>query len=144
MQIKETIKSCSIKNSGYKTLILYSGNVAKNKMIHRLVASAFIPNPENKKEVNHKDGNKLNNNVENLEWCTPSENQYHSHRTGLNVSPSGEDSVNAKLTKAEVIEIRRQHIPRNKFFSHRAIAKRFNIHPSVVYNIIKFNKWKHI
>lgn len=144
LYVKERIKKCSIKNSGYKTLILYRDNIGKNKTIHRLVASAFIPNPENKKEVNHKDGNKLNNCVENLEWCTPSENQYHSHKTGLNISPNGEDSVNAKIKEIDVIEIRRQYVKGDVNFSLRAIAKRFNLHPSTIYNIIKFKKWKHI
>lgn len=70
--------------SGYKKVMLSKDMKAKNKMVHRLVAEAFIPNPENKKTVNHKDGNKENNDVSNLEWNTYSENLKHAYKHGLN------------------------------------------------------------
>lgn len=60
--------------SGYRTLVLRKNSKRKSKQIHRLVAEAFIPNPDNKYIVNHKDYNRQNNNVENLEWCTQKEN----------------------------------------------------------------------
>ena len=67
------------KVMGYSQVGLQKYVTRKYKKIHRLVAEAFIPNPENKKEVNHKDGNKTNNCVDNLEWVTTSENQLHSY-----------------------------------------------------------------
>lgn len=72
-------------NKGYVYVYLCTKSKHTTLKVHRLVAMAFIPNPENKKEVNHKDGDKLNNNVSNLEWCTRSENNLHAYRTGLKV-----------------------------------------------------------
>ena len=65
---------------GYKFISLRKDGKYYQCYVHRLVAQTFIPNPENKKEVNHKDGNKCNNAATNLEWVTPSENQIHSHQ----------------------------------------------------------------
>ena len=69
--------------NGYKYIGLTINNKHVNKSIHRLVAENFIPNPENKPEVNHKDGNKLNNDFSNLEWVTSKENQAHAIENGL-------------------------------------------------------------
>lgn len=62
---------------------LYKDGKRKSYLIHRLVALAYIPNSENKPDINHKDGNPLNNNVDNLEWCTKSENMQHAIKNGL-------------------------------------------------------------
>lgn len=67
----------------YMTVRIQINNKAHWVSIHRAVATAFVPNPYNKPMVNHIDGNKLNNHVDNLEWVTASENQKHAYRTGL-------------------------------------------------------------
>ena len=69
---------------GYLTTQLYKNNKGKNCYIHRLVANAFIDNPENKPTVNHINGNKHDNRVVNLEWSTYRENNVHAYKTGLN------------------------------------------------------------
>jgi len=76
--IKKAIKAQSISSKGYARVSLFKNGVGKKHSVHRLVAIAFIDNIENKPDVNHKDGNKLNNNVNNLEWVTKSENIKHS------------------------------------------------------------------
>ena len=77
---------------GYRHVGLTINGKAKSCRVHRLVAQAFIPNPENKPYVNHIDGNRSNNNIENLEWCTPKENTQHAVRTGL-MTPTREHAV---------------------------------------------------
>lgn len=70
---------------------------------HRLIAAAFIPNPENKPEVNHKDGNKANNAVNNLEWVTPVENIQHAFQTGLMKPRAGQDHPRTALSDEEIL-----------------------------------------
>ena len=79
---KETKKILSVfdvNREGYLRVILFKNHKRKRFFIHRLVAEAFIPNPENKPQVNHKNGNKQNNNLRNLEWVNASENMIHSY-----------------------------------------------------------------
>ena len=71
------------KKTGYKTVSLWRNNIGSSKTIHRLVALTYLTNPNNLPEVNHIDGNKLNNHVDNLEWVTRSENMIHAYAIGL-------------------------------------------------------------
>lgn len=82
--LKGKVLKTYIQNSGYEQIKLNYQGLHIHKSIHRLVAETFIANPLNKLYVNHIDGNKLNNTVNNLEWCTNSENILHARKTGLN------------------------------------------------------------
>lgn len=94
-----------LSKSGYYQVSIKINETGKfsNRYIHRLVAQYWIDNPKNKREVNHKDGNKLNNNVENLEWVTSSENQKHRHSIGITKTSQrrvGKFTVDGVLIKA--------------------------------------------
>jgi hypothetical protein len=82
-KLKERILRPGLSGNGYETVVLYKPGHRQSHCIHRLVAEAFIPNPMRYAEVNHKDGEKLNCNVTNLEWCTSSYNTKHAYQTGL-------------------------------------------------------------
>lgn len=89
---KNIILSLKPNKHGYVEKQLFKDNQYYSKRIHRLVAIAFMPNPNNLPEVNHKDGNKQNNRVDNLEWCTPLENVHHRYEV-LNKYKSSDKKV---------------------------------------------------
>ena|SRR3989304_3536307 len=96
---------------GYVYVELSKNNKKSKRSVHRMVALAFIPNPMRLPEVNHLDGDKKNNRVSNLEWCTKSENQLHSFRIGrVPACVQGKRNPNAKLTELQVKEIRKRMI----------------------------------
>lgn len=130
----------------YLRIGLYHNKTAKTIKIHRLVATHFIPNPENKPEVNHvgkradgKEGNKLDNRAISLRWATKEENRLHAILNGLRID-KGQNNNSAKLTDEQVLEIRGLHP--NKNFSQ--IAREYNVHQSTISRIIKRTQWKHI
>lgn len=81
--VKECIRVCSKQNTGYLTIRLAKDGIVKTFRVHRLVAKSFLDNPHGKQTVNHIDGNKHNNHIDNLEWCTMSEQQKHAIEIGL-------------------------------------------------------------
>lgn len=85
-KVQEKILKPVIDNTGYYVVSLWKNNKHSRAHIHRLVAESFIINNDNKPYINHIDGNKLNNNIGNLEWCTPKENNIHAYKIGLNQS----------------------------------------------------------
>ena len=126
------------KNIKYLCVDLRKNKKRKTKFIHRLVAEAFILNPQNKTQVNHIDGNKKNNHVSNLEWCTHLENMQHAVKNKL--TSFGSKNSNSYLTEKQVLEIRDL---KGKIFQ-KQIAKTFSIGQATVSDIHNNKTWKHI
>lgn len=103
--------------------------------IHKLLAEAFIDNPDNKPHINHIDGNKTNNDLKNLEWVTHKENMQHARDMKLMKFFDGEDNGKAKLSEEDVEYIRKNFIPRDKTFGMRALSRKFNVHHSTIEKI---------
>jgi hypothetical protein len=122
---------------GYISYELNKNSIRKNFKAHRLVAMAFIPNPENKPQVNHINGVKDDNRVENLEWNTASENVRHSYKTGL-ASNKGERHPLSKLNNSQVLKIRNDN---RKLIE---IASEYNLSMTTISEIKKRKTWNHI
>lgn len=123
----------------YMTITLGSDCIRKTIKIHRAVAQTFILNPNNLPEVNHKDGNKLNNNINNLEWCTHQENSIHAYKNGL--TPTGEKSIFSKLTQEDIDFIRSNHNPGDSVFGSAALGRKYGVHPSTISKIVHNKSW---
>lgn len=99
LTIRERILKPNTGTNGYRYVHLRNNGSSFTLYIHRWVALSFIPNPLNLPQVNHKDGNKLNNHVNNLEWCSVSQNLLHAYKTGLQKERSGSNNPNYKHGK---------------------------------------------
>lgn len=134
-------KNLKLNNNGRGYLLFgfQIGRKKKNYYIHRLVAEAFIPNSNSYKEVNHKDCNKANNHVSNLEWCTILGNRRHAVKN--NLVAFGERCRSSKLTEAKVRQIRER-------FSNgelaRDIASYYKINSDYIYSIINRQTWSRV
>lgn len=122
------LKQTYDKSCGYYIVCLYNEFGRKNKRVHRLLMEAFVPNPLNKKQINHKDANKLNNDMSNLEWATSSENTQHAFNIGL---------MDAAVTKASTPVL--QYVPNTLV----VLAEYSSLHEAErVTNVAWQNIWK--
>ena len=125
------------KVKGYLCINLFKDNKAKNFKVHRLVAQAFLPNPDNLPQVDHINTDKTDNRVENLQWVTGSENVKLTYQRGRTVI-HGENVYNAKLTTEKVAYIRENP----DGLTQRQLAKKFNVCQATIGQIQRGETWK--
>lgn len=133
---------------GYIFVGLEIGGKQKQKLVHRLVAEAFIPNPESKPFINHIDGDKTNNRVENLEWCTQKENVYHAIHTLGHWSQSEKQSKaasiigkkNRKLTMNDARMIRAEYA--RGYISSRELGEKYGLSKPCILRILHNKSYK--
>lgn len=136
---KERIIKGGIDTRGYSMMNLTGNNCRESVLTHRLVAKAFIPNLENKPNVNHINGIKTDNRVENLEWCTQRENVIHAFENGLCSDKKGVNNGRAIVTEHQVLEIRKISGK-----STAQIARDYGLTWDCVCKIRKRKTWVHI
>lgn len=136
---EEGILKAGRSNNHYLQVVLSNKGISKNKRIHRLVAEHFIPNPENKSVVNHKNGIKTDNNVENLEWVTKRENEKHAQYNNL-LATEFKNSM-TKVSNSDVLKIREL---RKKGYLLKDLSRIFNISKSHISSIINNKKRTHV
>lgn len=130
----------NIKNGYYYVCLTDINGKPSKKYVHRIIAQSFIDNQNNKKEVNHIDCNKLNNNIMNLEWTTRKENLQHSYDNGL--KREHEKHGMAKLTKNEVLKIRKLY--KSKKYSYRQLSEMYNVSMSCISMIVTNRNWRNL
>jgi len=134
--VKEKMRKLVSDTRGYLQVGLYKNKKMKLELVHRLVAKTFIENIIKKPCVNHKNGIKTDNRVENIEWCTYGENNIHACENGL---MAGEKNPTAKLTVEQVRTIR------EKFNNNRhKLAKEYKVDESTIRSIISKKTWRYI
>ena len=137
------IRLKNINHNGYYVVNCSLGS-RKSKIVfrvHKAVAETFIENPDKLPVVNHKDGNKTNNQVCNLEWCTYSDNSKHAYDNNLTTIKYGEENNSSKLNDDIVKYIRDNYIPYDREFGTRGLSRKFNVNHSTIMSVLKYETW---
>lgn len=135
----------TIDKKGYVKVKLYPEK--KTITVHRMVTITFLDNPNNYEQINHKDGNKLNNHVDNLEWCSNKQNAEHAILTKLitnEMRPRGSKHRRSKITEQDVIDIRARCVKGDLQNGVTAIARDYGLNPTTVGDIVNRIIWQHV
>ena len=141
MRIKGKVLRPSL-SCRYGRVGLQKNALRKQFFVHRLVAAAFIGPLPNEKQVNHIDGDKLNNQSANLEYVTQSENMQHAYRTGLQKAICGANHHHAKLSEADVLAIRATYADGG--ITQQKLADNFGVGHVNIHNIVHRQRWAHL
>lgn len=138
--IKERILKQGLNTAGYLSVGIYRNTKSTSTRVHRIFATAFIPNPQSKPNINHINGVKTDNRIENLEWCTQKENIQHAFRTGL-VNNTGINNGQCLLNEKKVLAIKKLLL---SGITQKEIAGKYSVTRSCILKIHRKESWKHI
>ena len=136
----KTAKKPSLRPNGYLSIMLFNNGKYKGYLVHRLIMLTFCG--ESDLQVNHIDGVKTNNNLTNLEYCTPLENTRHAMELGL-MNHKGENHPKSKLTKKDVIEIKTELLNYKRGMIS-ALGRKYEVDPDTIGDIKRGITWKHV
>ena len=128
-----------VNKSGYRQGIFNGKNIDH----HKIIADCFLPNPDNLRDVNHKNGNKLNIDISNLERTSHADNIKHAFRTGLMKKRLGENHHSHKLTRNDVDYIRSVYSKRDPHYGAVALAKKFGVDRTTIFDVVNRKTWRY-
>jgi len=138
---REAILKPALYRGYLKTMLKNDQGRTHTVSVHKMVALAFLPKKETDTEINHINGVRHDNRVENLEWCSHSENLAHSFKIGLS-SNEGSKNPFSKLTESDVLQIRTKF--KKRVYTREMLAKEFNVAPATIKDVVLRKSWNHV
>lgn len=139
--MRERILKPATDRKGYLAVSLTKNGKSKTIKVHSIVTLCFLGERKNNHQVNHKDGNKQNNHLSNLEYCTRAENIQHAFDNGLITRKKGEEHFRSKLKNEDILKIRKMS---KSGFSQRQISKLFSVNHNTIGSVLRGETWVHV